>query len=339
MKTLKLLLLLSTFIVSTIANAASIAMGPYFGAWSSTTTYAAGNVVIYSNATYLSLVASNKNKIPSASTSATSWQLIGGAGSVGPQGPAGVQGIQGVAGPAYVAKAGDACTLNGTDLINSGTLISRTLGGITQLVCENPNVWNFQKDMTIGFKSGPQYKNWTLMYTPVVAVVAPATSPSYLSSNFTQLSTLGQCSYSSTGNTPVYVVNYSCWSNGVNGDGAIGLISAGSPIRSSNTSQAPADYDFVALNPSTVNSSIIRWTSPFAGTVAYNFTNNGVYVGGSGTSYWALLHNGVVVVQKTDVSDTLPIIITVAVGDTLDWVAERTSNTNLIRADIVITKQ
>ena len=337
MKTIKLLaLFLSAFVFNANSFAASIAMGPYFGTWSSATTYAAGNVVTYSSSTYLSLVASNKNKIPSASTSAAAWQLIGGAGSAG---PAGAQGIQGVAGPAYVAKAGDACTLTGTDVINSGTLVSRTLSGVAKLVCEKPNVWNFQKDMLIGLASGSQYKNWTLMYTPVVPVVAPATSPIYLSANFIQLPTLGQCSYTSSVVTPTYVVNYQCWSNGSIGDGAIGIIPAGSPVRAGSTYQAASEVDLVALSPSSVNSSVVRWTSPFAGTVAYNINSYGVYVGPVSFSYWGLLHNGSIVMQKTDLTTTSPLIINVAVGDTLDFVYEKTSATNLIGSDIIITKQ
>ena len=313
----KILICLGLLFASS-AYAAAVTINQYIGNWIKTATYAAGNVVTYNNQTYLALLPVPVNITPNNHPGR--WKLLA------------------ITADSDIAKAGDACTLAGSDVINNGSLVSRTLGGISRLVCEEPNVWNFQKDMRIGITSGSQYRNWTLMYTPVVVAVAP-NPPDYQSNTFTQLSTFGQCSYASTGNTPIYVVNYGCWSNGLTGDGAIGIASAGSPIRSSNTSQGPAEHDLIVLNPSVANSSVIRWTSPFTGTVAYNFTNYGVYIGGSGTSYWVVLHNGGVVVTKKDVSDTLPLIINVSAGDTLDFLAERTVNTNLIGADIVITKQ
>ena len=93
-------LLISGFNVH-IAQAA-IKLGAYYGKWGSTATYAAGDVVVFNNNTYLSLIAGNKSKNPAKAINA--WQVLGG-GAAGPQGVAGPQGIQGVVGPAGPAGA------------------------------------------------------------------------------------------------------------------------------------------------------------------------------------------------------------------------------------------
>ena len=97
---MKKLLLILALLLSNVANAATT-INTFMGAWATGTSYSSGNVVTYNNATYLSLINSNKGKIPS--TSATSWQLIGldaaPAGPAGPQGPAGATGATGPAGP------------------------------------------------------------------------------------------------------------------------------------------------------------------------------------------------------------------------------------------------
>ena len=87
-------LLISGFNVQTAQ--AAIKLGSYYGKWASTATYAAGDVVIFNNNTYLSLIAGNKSKNPAKAINA--WQVLGG-GATGPQGVAGPQGIQGPVGP------------------------------------------------------------------------------------------------------------------------------------------------------------------------------------------------------------------------------------------------
>ena len=74
---------------------AAIKLGSYYGGWTSTVTYAAGDVVTFSNKTYLSLIAANKNKNPGTAT--TAWQVLG-LGATGPQGRQGVAGPQGLKG-------------------------------------------------------------------------------------------------------------------------------------------------------------------------------------------------------------------------------------------------
>ena len=93
-------LLISGFNVH-IAQAA-IKLEAYYGKWVLTATYAAGDVVVFNNNTYLSLIAGNKSKNPAKAINA--WQVLGG-GAAGPQGVAGPQGIQGVVGPAGPAGA------------------------------------------------------------------------------------------------------------------------------------------------------------------------------------------------------------------------------------------
>ena len=71
---------------------AAVKLGSYYGAWTNTDTYAAGDVITFNNKTYLSLVAGNKNKNPS--TVVTAWQVLG-LGATGPQGSKGDTGLQG----------------------------------------------------------------------------------------------------------------------------------------------------------------------------------------------------------------------------------------------------
>ncbi len=84
-------------------NATTVSITSFRAAWSSTTTYNAGMVVTYNGASYISLISSNKNVIPSSST--TAWATLDAPGATGATGPAGVQGpagpagAQGVAGP------------------------------------------------------------------------------------------------------------------------------------------------------------------------------------------------------------------------------------------------
>ena len=58
---------------------AAVKLGSYYGKWASTETYAAGDVVTFTNKTYLSLIAANKNKNPAKVIKA--WQVLGTDGS------------------------------------------------------------------------------------------------------------------------------------------------------------------------------------------------------------------------------------------------------------------
>jgi hypothetical protein len=93
-KQLSFLFTLLLLLTSISANAA-IKVGAYFGNWSPETSYGAGDLITYSDKTFLSLVAKNKNKNPTKTPNA--WQLLGGvgAGSIGLTGPAGASGIDG----------------------------------------------------------------------------------------------------------------------------------------------------------------------------------------------------------------------------------------------------
>ena len=77
----------------TISNAkATVNVGSYVGNWKPSITYAGGDLITYSNQTFLSLV-KNKAKTPKANPKV--WQVFG----VGPQGVTGPIGPQGVTGP------------------------------------------------------------------------------------------------------------------------------------------------------------------------------------------------------------------------------------------------
>ena len=66
----------------TISTAqAAVKLGSYVGIWKASTVYAAGDLITYSNKTFLSLVAKNKAKNPNSNPKA--WQVLGGVGVAG----------------------------------------------------------------------------------------------------------------------------------------------------------------------------------------------------------------------------------------------------------------
>ena len=71
------------------------------GAWSSSATYAVGDVVTNAGSSYLALVA---NTATSPSGHPSTWAVLATKGSPGKQGPQGVPGIQGPPGPAGPAN-------------------------------------------------------------------------------------------------------------------------------------------------------------------------------------------------------------------------------------------
>ncbi len=77
-------------------QAAAVKVGSYVGIWIATTSYVAGDLVTYNNKTFLSLVATNKNKNPDKTP--TAWQLLGGVGAMGLQGAIGLTGATGAQG-------------------------------------------------------------------------------------------------------------------------------------------------------------------------------------------------------------------------------------------------
>jgi len=68
----------------------------YQGVWSSGTSYSIGDLVEYSNASY---VARTAHSAVTPGTNASYWQVISGQGSAGGPGPAGAAGPQGPSGP------------------------------------------------------------------------------------------------------------------------------------------------------------------------------------------------------------------------------------------------
>jgi hypothetical protein len=77
--------------------ATNIAFKDFQGAWSATTSYAAGAVVTYNNASYFALT-SSLGATPSSNK--TDWAILDAPGAPGPQGPAGPKGATGATGPA-----------------------------------------------------------------------------------------------------------------------------------------------------------------------------------------------------------------------------------------------
>ena len=103
------------FLASAFVANAAVTINQYIGAWSATSTYAVGNIVTYSNQTYLALAAVAKNKIPNINPA--SWQLLG-SNVTGPQGPQGLQGPAGATGPAGPQGIQGIAGRNGTNGTN-----------------------------------------------------------------------------------------------------------------------------------------------------------------------------------------------------------------------------
>ena len=326
---IKFVLICLALIFNASANAASIAMGPYFGTWSSSTTYAAGNVVTYSSSTYLSLVASNKGKVPSASTSAAAWQLIGGAGSVGPAGPQGPTGAPGATGPAgpqgpaYVAKAGDACTLKNSNIINTGVLTAYNLtaapvtGKTSFLVCQDPNVWDFVQDAEVSIGTLPQFRNWTLMGG---ASAAPGAYNPATFLPFTNYVNAGDL----LPNQPVppftwLISTTPAWTFGVTTTQGIGIggteVPRGLPLTSSEEKLG------IVFTPGpNLGCTVVRWVSTFTGTIKIEAN-----VAGS-AQYFGFYKNTTVAVDTPMILSgnlvTFPTIATVIPGDAIYFIAD-----------------
>ena len=90
---------ITCLIFSAQSSQAAVKLGSYYGKWASTVTYAAGDVVIFNNLSYVSLVAANQGRNPAKAVKV--WGVLG-VGTVGPQGPVGdvgPKGDPGVVGP------------------------------------------------------------------------------------------------------------------------------------------------------------------------------------------------------------------------------------------------
>jgi hypothetical protein len=84
-----------------IASATVVKITNFEGAWSSSVSYGAGDVVTYKGASYVALLGS-KNVLP---TDTTDWALLDAPGATGPQGPQGPVGPAGAQGPGGAAGA------------------------------------------------------------------------------------------------------------------------------------------------------------------------------------------------------------------------------------------
>ena len=110
----------------TISTAqAAVKVGSYFGNWKPGITYAAGDLITYSNKTFLSLVAKNKAKDPTKNPRV--WQVLGGVGADGVGGVTGPQGLPGVQG---VAGAQGAAGTNGIAGAKGDTGLTGAAGSI-----------------------------------------------------------------------------------------------------------------------------------------------------------------------------------------------------------------
>jgi hypothetical protein len=106
----------------TISTAqAVVKLGSYFGNWKPGITYGAGDLITYSNKTFISLVAKNKAKNPNSNPKF--WQVLGGGGADG-VGVIGPQGLKGDTGQAVTGSFtySNTCGLSGTDACKIGAV-------------------------------------------------------------------------------------------------------------------------------------------------------------------------------------------------------------------------
>ena len=335
---MKKLLLILALLLSNVANAATT-INTFMGAWATGTSYSSGNVVTYNNATYLSLINSNKGKIPS--TSATSWQLIGldaaPAGPAGPQGPAGATGATGPAGPqgpGYVAKAGDACTLKNSNIINTGVLTAYTLaaapvtGQTSFLVCQDPNVWDFVQDAAVSIGTSPQFRNWTLMGGPTIMTGPPSilnglpTPSAFVPSTFLPFTTYVNSSDISgiAGTAPVVslVSITPAWTFGVTTTQGVGIggTETPRPTLAYNGSEEKTGVIFNSGSAATV----VRWISPFTGTIMLEGNIYGSW------GYFGFYHNSTLIVDVPMIlagpSVSFPHTFSVNTGDAIYYIQD-----------------
>jgi hypothetical protein len=98
LKHIAITLILAAAQLSISTAQAAVKVGSYVGTWKASAIYVAGDLITFSDKTFLSL-AKNKSKNPNSNPKV--WQVLGGVGAdgLGVIGPQGLQGIQGVAGP------------------------------------------------------------------------------------------------------------------------------------------------------------------------------------------------------------------------------------------------
>ena len=385
MKTSKLVLIFLAFVFSAIANAA-VNINSYIGAWSSTATYAAGNIITYNNQTYLALTAVTANKIPS--TFPANWQLLGSnttgpqgpqgiqgpagpagvagakgatgltgptgpAGAAGPQGiagkngtngtngatgpagaigPAGPQGLAGAAGakgaigpqgPSYVAKAGDACTLKNSNIINTGVLTAYNLaaapvtGQTSFLVCQDPNVWDFVQDAEVSIGTTPQFRNWTLMGG---ASAAPGAYDPATFLPFTNYVNAGDLLPSQPVPPFTWLISTTpAWTFGVTTTQGVGIGGTEVP-RALPLTSSEEKLGIVFTTAPNTGCTVIRWVSTFTGTIKIEAN-----VAGS-VQYFGFYKNTTVAVDTPMILSgnlvTFPTIATVIPGDAIYFIAD-----------------
>lgn len=98
LKPITICLMLAITPLSISTAQAAVKVGSYVGNWKASATYVAGDLITYSNKTFISLVAKNKAKNPNSNPKV--WQVLGGVGAdgvgiIGPQGVVGNVGSQG----------------------------------------------------------------------------------------------------------------------------------------------------------------------------------------------------------------------------------------------------
>jgi hypothetical protein len=102
-KPITITLMLAVVTLSIFTVQAAVKVGSYVGNWKPSITYAVGDLITYSNKTFISLVAKNKAKDPLKNPKV--WQLLAGVGAdgvdgaIGSQGDIGSKGDTGLQGP------------------------------------------------------------------------------------------------------------------------------------------------------------------------------------------------------------------------------------------------
>lgn len=241
-----------------------------------------------------------------------------GAAGVGTQGPQGPQGVPGTAGSA--PKAGDACTLKNSNIINTGVLTAYTLvaapvtGQTSFLVCQDPNVWDFVQDAEVSIGSSPQFRNWSLMGAP------SASWGGYDPATFVPFTAIinGIDSATLMGPTPALITT-PIWSFGVTATQGVGI--GGSEVPRSYLQFTPSEEKVGVVFSSNSGATVVRWTSPFTGTVKLEAN-----LQFAATNYYAFYHNSTLLLDYPQIVSgnpvTLPFTISVTAGDVIYYVQD-----------------
>ena len=253
----------------------------------------------------------------------------GATGAQGPAGPRGATGAQGPQGPAGSApKAGDACTLKNSNIINTGVLTAYSLaaapvtGKTSFLVCQDPNVWDFVQDAEVSIGTSSQFRNWSLMGGE------SAGPGEYNPSSFIRFNTYVNSSdvyvFNSAGTpspAPTIISLTPAWTFGVSSTQGVGIGGTETPRSPSLAFNGSEEKVGVIFNSGEA-ATIVRWVSPFRGTIKLEANIGGNW------QYFGIYKNTNLIVDLPMIQSgtpvTFPANVSVNTGDIIYYVQDGT---------------